>query len=424
MRRFALALVILLLLAGCGGSGGKPRTNVGEQRPENFAPAEIDAARAANADLFAIFPRRRGTRRCAIPAGRMAGDVLHGTCRTSVAYPTTHGRYLEAFVTFREDWDNHHSSWTLIVQWPAEKVVATELHGEVSPQMRYAVTDHVASPRLSVDLRLTRNVPCPGNAPRVGPEELSRVHAVTAVMCTDGGRIFPGQGQWEVFVRKVAVGGVAGSQRYFEQRSQPNLPKNGICLDYLAVVVPIAFVNAQGSWLVPKTPVDGCNHPLGLPKGQKPTHVRWHVVSVHRIRQLVSAPALAARCDMKWKNETAGQAGPLRQTSGGAVFAEAPKTVRVCAYRMPPGSTEVGNFVRGFSLDSAKTRRLLAGLTGAGPRGSCSEQRTFAVIIANPGLESNVELGGCFRVVRPYPNHGLGSANPAVVRAILGVGQE
>jgi hypothetical protein len=67
---------------------------------------------------------------------------LKATCLTSVGYPVTHGRYPEAFVRFRETWAwVHSSSWTLIVQWPAEKVVATQLHGEPSPQMRYLVQD-------------------------------------------------------------------------------------------------------------------------------------------------------------------------------------------------------------------------------------------------------------------------------------------
>ena len=66
---------------------------------------------------------------------------LEGTCRTHVGHPVTQGRYPEAFVTFRESWGRHYSSWTLIVQLPAEKVVATQLHGEPAPQFRYAATD-------------------------------------------------------------------------------------------------------------------------------------------------------------------------------------------------------------------------------------------------------------------------------------------
>ena len=104
--------------------------------------AEIRAARATDPGLFAIFPRRPGAKPCSIPDGAgLTGSSIGGMCETSVAHPVTHGRYAEAFVTFRESWGRRHSSWTLIVQLPAEKVVATQLHGDTSPQTRYAATE-------------------------------------------------------------------------------------------------------------------------------------------------------------------------------------------------------------------------------------------------------------------------------------------
>jgi hypothetical protein len=180
-------------------------------------------------------------------------------------------------------------------------------------------------------------------------------------------------------------------------------------------------VDAQGHWLVPKTPVDRCGHPLGLPLGEKrpPTGIRWHVVSVRRIKQQISAPALAANCPMEWGNSVAW-AGPPRDSAGGLLFPLAPKTVRICVFRTPPDRFAVGHFVRGFGrLDASRTRRLLRALTGAGPRRGCAKQRTFAVVIRSPGSVASVELGGCWRVDRP--DRLAGTAKPAVVRAILGV---
>jgi len=121
------------------------------ETPRSSASADIHAARASDAQLFAIFPRLPGEKSCAIPTGAgVRGSTIAGTCRTAVTYPNEHGRYRLADVRFRESWgDGHSSSWTLIVQLPAEKVVATQLHGEPSPQMRYIATDAVRS-------RLTR----------------------------------------------------------------------------------------------------------------------------------------------------------------------------------------------------------------------------------------------------------------------------
>ncbi|HEY2354677.1 MAG TPA: hypothetical protein VGH79_07260 [Gaiellaceae bacterium] len=104
--------------------------------------AEIRAARASNAETFGIFPARPGTTPCVIPS--LAPESLVGSrpflgrCRTSVAYPVTHGRFAEAFVTLRESWGARHwSAWTLIVQWPSDKVVATQRSGQTAPQTRY-----------------------------------------------------------------------------------------------------------------------------------------------------------------------------------------------------------------------------------------------------------------------------------------------
>jgi hypothetical protein len=146
------------------------------------------------------------------------------------------------------------------------------------------------------------------------------------------------------------------------------------------------------------------------------TRVRWHVVWVHRVRQLVSAAALAANCPMEVGN-TVAWAGPPRDSAGGPLFDRAPRTLHVCVYRAPADHLAVGHFLRGFRLHRSRARRLLRALTGPGPKRGCPKQRTFAEI----GAEregATVELGGCYRVERP--DRLAGTAKPAVVRAILG----
>jgi hypothetical protein len=77
-----------------------------------------------------------------------------------------------------------------------------------------------------------------------------------------------------------------------------------------------------------------------------------------------------------------------------------------------------GSFVRGFRLGAPETQTLLGAMTGAGSSKSCANQEMFAVIVANAELSAEVELGGCWRVARPNLS-GLGTADPAVVRALL-----
>jgi hypothetical protein len=266
---------------------------------------------------------------------------------------------------------------------------------------------------------LTKNVPCyDGHQRLVGPKTLRDFKGVTAVSCIDGTRTYPGDGQWSVRIRRIAVSGVAGLQRYFEQPSRHTLPRGGGCLLVARFILVPTFVDSRGRWVVPRTPVNACGPAPRSRKAEQRVH--WQVVSVRKLKLMVSAAALKAHCAMGIKDLPAGGIGPLNRTSGGRVFKAPPRTVQACIYRTSANDFEVGNFVRGFSLDAAQTRRLLGAMTRAAPSGSCSAERTFAVIHAGAELWAEVELGGCFRVGRTYPDYALGGADPAVVRAVLG----
>jgi hypothetical protein len=261
---------------------------------------------------------------------------------------------------------------------------------------------------------LTRRVPCfDGHQRLVGPKALRHFHAVAAVSCVDGQRIYPGHWQWSVRVRRVAGSGIASLQRYFERPSTHNVPKGGVCLLVAHFVLTPVFVDAQGRWLTPRTPVDACGTPLG-----KLPSVAWHVVSVRKLKLMVSAPALAAHCAMAVKDVPAGAIGPLQPGSGGSLFAHTPKTVNVCIFRTEDFA--VGRFQRGFALGRATTRRLLGALTGAAPTGACTNQPLFAVVGARNEEGVWVELGGCFRVAGFDGSYVLGSADGSAVRSILG----
>jgi hypothetical protein len=271
---------------------------------------------------------------------------------------------------------------------------------------------------LKTALTLTKHVPCRFDARhRVGRSGLGHFHAVTAVSCTEGFRTYPGQGQWEVLIRRVAVGSVWRLQRAFERQDEHHVPKNLACAAVLIVIPIPTFVDDQGRWLAPRRwPVDGCGEPLGYDYKRGPP-VRWRVVWVHRIRQLVTAAAVAANCQMRVGN-TVAWAGPPRNAPAGApLFDRTPTRLHVCIYRTRPTNFATGYFVRGFRLGVARTRRLLRALTGRGPKRGCPKQRTFAAINANRSVGATVELGGCYRVATA---EGARTANPAVVRAILG----
>jgi hypothetical protein len=137
------------------------------------------------------------------------------------------------------------------------------------------------APSLTTDLRLTKRVPCLEKHQHLaGPKTLEHFHAVTAVICGRGIRSFPGQGLWKVKVRRVAVSSVAALQKYFEQASKTGEKKSTCSANAGGILVPV-FVDAHGHWLAPRTPVDACNHPLGV--GSYGKGVRWQDVRVHGI---------------------------------------------------------------------------------------------------------------------------------------------
>jgi hypothetical protein len=274
-----------------------------------------------------------------------------------------------------------------------------------------------SAPRsLSRELALTKGIPCPDGARQpVGPKVVRRFHAVAAVSCVDGSRVYPHGGQWEVQVRRVAVGGVTRLQRYFERPStNPQPPKGEVCAAvYVVTLVPL-LVDAHGRSLLPLTPRGTCGEPLG----GGPPNVRWHVVSVRKVKLVVSARALASDCPMRMGNTVAWAGPPHDAHAGTPLFERMPRTVRVCVFRTPADNFATGSFVRGFRLDRARTRRLLGALGGPGPQRGCPKQRNFATVGGGVRFGAMVELGGCYRV--EGPDRTGGTAEPAVVRGILG----
>ncbi len=261
-----------------------------------------------------------------------------------------------------------------------------------------------SAPPLGTDLRLTTHVPCGGH--RVDRRTLRRFHGVTAVTCFSGMRTYPGQGQWEVLVRKVAVGSVSGVQRYYEKPDQLDQPPKGTMCSDVLVGFPVAtFVDAQGHWETPaRWPIDRCHQPLGYPPS-----IRWHVVRMRRIRQLVSAPALAAHCAMRVGN-TVAWAGPPRDSTGGPLFDVPPWRTHVCIYRTPPDNFATGRFVRGFRLDVSQTRRLVGHSPvrdrGAAVRSSACSQRSARASATRRQLSWEVAGASSGPIASPAPRTG------------------
>lgn len=267
-------------------------------------------------------------------------------------------------------------------------------------------------------LSLTRHVKC-RTAVRgaVSHDELAAFDAVTAVSCTNDTRDLPAQGTWTVDLRRVATAGVPALQAAFE-RPDERMAKGVACPAIAFVPLRLVLVDAAGNTLAPSPPLDECLLPQRA-FVQALDQVTWHEVSVHKIEQIVTPQAQAAGCSQDFKNMTYLEAGAGEASGpGGPVLESPPATVQVCIYRAVEKSPDLGTFRRSVSLSTEDTRRLLAALAGPGPAGGCPAERDFAVLDTAGGRWATVELGGCFRVAGS--GFGLGTADPAVVTALLG----
>ena len=159
MRAIAAAFVVLVA-AGCAGSGPKPTAHY-TTPPETTAGISLQSprvqqialARASNPQVFAIFPKAPGRRKCGIPEGGLHKKplLLPGVCETSIHSAPTHEPAL--VVTFTEKWQsppcprgsdclNHivQSSWHIIEGEPLVTptarlhVLATRTSGVPPPQ--------------------------------------------------------------------------------------------------------------------------------------------------------------------------------------------------------------------------------------------------------------------------------------------------
>jgi hypothetical protein len=106
--------------------------------------------------------------------------------------------------------------------------------------------------------------------------------------------------------------------------------------------------------------------------------------------------------------------GPRRQLSTGGTLAST-GTAIACIYRTD-GDPIAGDYSRGAQLNQTQATSLATALSGPGQPGTCPPQSQFAVIHLGHRL-AYVELGGCWRVLRPDDT--LGRADITTVLRIL-----
>jgi hypothetical protein len=253
-----------------------------------------------------------------------------------------------------------------------------------------------------------------------GADTVAAFPAVAVVDCRTEVKSYPGEGEWAVLVREVTADGLLPLMSALTQPDEEGPAGETACAAVGYGPLTILLADRAGTYLHPRAPQTSCGAPrpavLSAISG-----LTWHIVSTTRIDQLRTEPSITNGCEMGWKNETAIYAANAHDSRGGPVFtADADTPLHVCLYRVAD-DPQAGEFERGITLDGSDSRRLRDALTGPSPAAGCAAQDSFAVI-RDGGQWVNVELGGCWRLIRENDNPvTYGTADAEEVKKLLGL---
>jgi hypothetical protein len=223
--------------------------------------------------------------------------------------------------------------------------------------------------------------------------------AVAVLRCVAGEQTIPGKGQWQTATLERADQNLAPLVAAL--RLPPVVRHPGIMCPALAMLPPqIALIGADGKTVVPRFPLGEC----GLIQPRVLTALaalHWQTVSVRLVTQLQTQAQVASGCAPEYKDPFV-LAESSQPSSGGALYAAPPASLRICVYSFDASSSTT-DFAAGTTVTGATVTALLTGLSGPRQSATCSlPHASFAVVGGeNAGAPVvYVELGGCDRVYR------------------------
>ncbi len=254
--------------------------------------------------------------------------------------------------------------------------------------------------------QLAEHAPChltSRDSDLAGRQVVEQFAASAVIRCSSAERVYPGEGEWQVLIRQVSGSGLNRLLSALTRADQKS-SAGQICsaIGYLPLTILLA--DRAGRFLHPRAPTTACGAPQPAVV-RAIDHASWRTVSVSRIRQTRTADSISSGCDMGWKNENAlYEKSGVRAGVGGPVFARNPDAqLQVCLYRTTD-DPDGGTLTRSLILTRDQSRQLRAALTGGGPTRTCARQPSFAVIRVRGGQWVNLELGGCWRLIRNDSN--------------------
>jgi hypothetical protein len=196
-------------------------------------------------------------------------------------------------------------------------------------------------------------------------------------------------------------------------------PTGDACDASLPIIAWFALLDAQGQWIRPGVPEDGCAKPR--------VEVRTAIgglhltrISTRPIRQIESGAAQAAGCSQNYADMVTVETAQGRVT-GTALRSDlfpASVRLRLCVYRVPQSelgtSKPAGDFEHGTLLLPESETAIEQSLVGPAAAKCSTESTRFALLTpeGGPGTTVYVELDGCRRIMVD-----AGSGKPILAQA-------
>jgi hypothetical protein len=228
--------------------------------------------------------------------------------------------------------------------------------------------------------------------------------AVAAIVCRKGPEQRPGGGT-DLLATESRADDVAALVDALRLPTEPRA--GGACTLDLPFVDWFALLDAQGRWVRPGVPTDGCGKPR-IEVREALRALTLKRLDTRVLREIESSAAASSGCgqrwaDMVWVETSQGAATP--GSIGPNLFTPQAQ-VRLCTYRVPDsekgGGKPAGEFERGGVLPAPRWADIAAELRAAGPAPACATPAgRFALLRAvdSVGGEIYVELDGCRRIM-------------------------
>lgn len=245
---------------------------------------------------------------------------------------------------------------------------------------------------------------------------------VAVVRCTPSEKDVPGEGRWQVVTEETATTGLEPLVAALRAPA-PTASSHG-CLDYLLVVPWIGLELADGRFVRPVVPLDGCGHPSATVR-KALQGLSWQSGPTTRLRQVrtpeqvqAAARAQALGCPHALKDVLGMSLGERTWTSTADQASLPAGPAVICRYRVgtAPYDATAPGFQTGNPLTASQRGALAAAVAASGaPRPCAAASPTVALVVVG---ESSVEVetAGCHRVLVDWT--AAGQASPELLALV------